>query len=161
MSEYTMSSILSSLKQRPSDVQYFTPLSGSSALTINVFTPDTATSTTSYVSGAQAGQFTSSNISAGVMAAAANGGVPLFRDLGITLVSSQRTFRGVQLLTSDGNGSTGWTSAAGGTPGVWKASAEGIRGSPSVTAIDNGFSVVFFETGASGLGIAQGLVRFG
>ena len=157
-----MSSILSSLKQRPSDVQYFTPLSGSAALTINVFTPDTATSTTPYVSGAAAGQFTSSNISAGVMAAAATStGIPLFRDLGITLVSSQRTFRGVQLLTSDGNGATGWTSSTGGTPGVWKASAEGIRGSPSVTAIANGFSVVYFETGANGLGIAQGLVRYG
>jgi hypothetical protein len=156
-----MSSILSSLKQRPSDSQYFTPLSGTSQLTVNVFTPDTATSTTSYVSGAQAGQFTSSNISAGVMSAAANGGVPIFRDLGITLVSSQRTFRGVQLLTSDGNGTTGWTSVTGGTPGVWKASPEGIRGSPSVTAIDNGFSVVYFETGANGLGIAQGLVRYG
>ena len=156
-----MSSILSSLKQRPSDSQYFTPLSGSNALTINVFTPDTATSTTSYVSGAAAGQFTSSNISAAVLLAAANGGVPLFRDLGITLVSSQRTFRGVQLLTSDASAGTGWTSTTPGTPGVWKASAEGIRGSPSVTAIDNGFSVVYFETGANGLGIAQGLVRYG
>ena len=156
-----MSSILSSLKQRPSDVQYFTPLSGSAALQVNVFTPDTATSTTSYVSGAAQGQFTSSNITAPIMALAANGGIPLFRDLGVTIVSSQRTFRGVQLLTSDGNGNTGWTSVTGGTPGVWQPSVEGIRGSPSVTAVANDFSVVYFETGASGLGIAQGLVRFG
>jgi len=156
-----MSSILSSLKQRPSDVQYFTPLSGSGALQVNVYTPDTATSTTSYVSGAAAGQFTSSNITAPIMALAANGGIPILRDLGVTIVSSQRTFRGVQLLTSDATGGTGWTSVTGGTPGVWQPSPEGIRGSPSVTAINNGFSVVYFETGASGLGIAQGLVRFG
>ena len=158
-----MSSILSSLKQRPSDVQYFTPLSGTAALQVNVYTPDTATSTTSYVSGAAAGQFTSSNISSAIMSAAAASGssIPLFRDLGITIVSSQRTFRGVQLLTSDASASTGWTSITPGTPGVWKASPEGIRGSPSTTAVANDFSVVYFETGANGLGIAQGLVRYG
>jgi hypothetical protein len=159
-----MTSILSSLKQRPSDVQYFTPLTGSAtSLNINIFTPDTQTSTTSYVSGAAQGSFTSSNITAAMLNNDASGpqGIPIFRDLGITILSSARTFRGVQLLTVDRNGSSGWTSSTGGTAGVWKASPEGITGSPSTTAADNGFSVVYFETGARGLGLAQGLVRYG
>ena len=81
--------------------------------------------------------------------------------MGITILSSARTFRGVQLLTVDRNGSSGWTTSNSNVSGVWKASAEGITGAPSTTAADNGFSVVYFETGARGLGIAQGLVRYG
>ena len=159
-----MTSILSSLKQRPSDVQYFTPLTGSAtSLNINIFTPDTQTTTTSYVSGAAQGYFTASNITAAMLSndASAAAGLPLFRDLGITILSSARTFRGVQLLTVDRNGSSGWTTSNSNVSGVWKASAEGITGAPSTTAADNGFSVVYFETGARGLGIAQGLVRYG
>jgi len=156
-----MSSILSSLKQRPSDVQYFTPLSGTAALQVNQFTPDTATSTTSYVSGAAQGSFGAVTISSAALVNAANGGIPILRDTGVTLVSSQRTFRGVQLLTVDANGGSGWSSTASGTPGVWKPSAEGITGNASTTAVANGFSTYYFETGANGLGIAQGLIRFG
>ena len=159
-----MSSILSSLKQRPSDVQYFTPLSGSAiALTLNQFTPDVLTTTTSYVSGAAAGQFAPVTISAAQLQGDASGapGIPIFRDLGITVVSSARTFRGVQLLAVDRNGSSGWTSTTA-TPGVWQASVEGVGGSPAVTnGAANGFKTYYFETGTSGLGIAQGLVRYG
>ena len=163
-----MSSILASLKQRPADSQYFTPLSGTSLLQLNVFTPNTNNSTTTYVSGAAAGFFTASNITAAELAKDSSGaagqypGVPLFRDMGITIVSSARTFRAVQLLQTDGLAAGGWTSTTSGTPGVWKASVEGILGVPATTSpAPTGLGVYYFETGARGLGIAQGLVRYG
>ena len=158
-----MSSILASIKQRPVDVQYFTPLSGTSSLTLNIFTPNTNNSTTSYVSGAAAGTFTASNITSGQLLLDSSGGVgvPLFRDMGITIVSSARTFRAVQLLQSDGIAAGGWTSSNS-TAGVWKASVEGILGSsPTSSPAPTGQGVFYFETGARGLGIAQGLVRYG
>ena len=163
-----MSSILASIKQRPVDVQYFTPLSGTSALQLNVFTPNTNNSTTSYVSGAAAGTFTASNITAAQLINDSSGsagqypGVPIFRDMGITIVSSARTFRAVQLLRTDGLAASGWTSTDANTPGVWQASTEGILGNPATTSpAPTGLGVYYFETGARGLGIAQGLVRYG
>ena len=156
-----MSSISRFLKQIPSDTQYFIPLNSSNQLNLKIFNADANASTTSYVSGAAAGNFTASNIPSGTLFYDASGTITLFRDMGKTIVSSGRTFRRVQLLTTDGNGSTGWTSAASGTPGVWEAGDEGVNGNPSTSGKDDGYRVYYFETGARGLGIAQGLIRYG
>ena len=159
-----MSSVTSFLKQIPSDSQYFIPINPTAAggLTLNIFRADAAASTTSYVSGAAAGNFTTSNIPASrfTYPTDASGTTALFRDMGKTIISSGRTFRRVQLLTLDINGQTGWTSSN--TAGVWEPSSGGVTGSPATsTIIDNGFGAFYFETGARGLGIAQGLVRYG
>jgi hypothetical protein len=160
-----MTSILSRTKQIPTDTPYFISLTANPQL--KVFNADPQTSTTSYVSGAAAGFFTSSNI-ASLTLGDASGTLNIFRDLGITIVSSGRTFRGVQLLALDGSGATGggggtgWTSTVSLTAGVWKPSNEGILGSVSASSsILSSFGVFYFETGARGLGIAQGLVRYG
>lgn len=158
-----MSSVLRFMKQIPTDTPYFISLAASQ--TLNVWTPDPAASTTSYVSGAAAGRFSTSVVSGLIGGANFDGsgqsGPILFRDMGKTIVSSGRTFRRVQLLTLDGNGNTGWTSTTAATPGVWEAGNEGVEGVPSTTGTDNGYRVYYFETGARGLGLAQGLVRYG
>lgn len=157
-----MSSISAHFKQVPIDTQYYVSLVGTTALNLNRFNKDAASSTTSYVSGAAAGNFTTSNTGTLVSAATANGGTSLFRDMGETIVSSGRTFRAVQLLVLDSTGTTGWTSVTSGTPGVWKAGNEGVVGtSTGVAGTTSDFGVFYFETGARGLGIAQGLVRYG
>jgi len=49
-----------------------------------------------------------------------------------------------------------------GTAGVWQAGNEGVTGNPNTAnAIDSSFGVFYFETGARGLGLAQGLIRYG
>ena len=158
-----MTSVLRFLKQTPVDTQYF--VAARTNMTLSYFTPDAAASTTSYVSGAAAGQFTSSNLSVvSPFAQDASGlsGPTLFRDMGKTIISSGRMFRRVQLLNLDGNGSTGWTSTAAGTPGVWQAGLEGVSGGiPTNSNADTAYNVFYFETGARGLGLAQGLIRFG
>jgi hypothetical protein len=157
-----MSSVTRFLKQIPSDSQYFIPLNPGAVggLNLNIFNADAAASTTSYVSGAAAGYFSRSNIPATQFTLDASGTTALFRDMGKTIISSGRTFRRVQLLTLDSNGQSGWTSSN--TAGVWEPSSEGITGSPATSSIiDNGFGAFYFETGARGLGIAQGLVRYG
>jgi hypothetical protein len=166
-----MSSISAQFKQIPVDSQYFVSLTGATALNLNVFTADAAASTTSYVSGAAAGSFSTSNTGA-LTAFDASGAAPLvlFRDMGVTIVSSGRTFRAVQLLKLDctaqatqaGAGSSGWTSSIANTPGVWKPSNEGVVGSASPNSLsESSFGVFYFETGARGLGLSQGLVRYG
>jgi len=159
-----MTSILSRTKQIPTDTPYFISLVANPQL--KVFNADAATSTTSYVSGAAAGNFTASNVP--LTLGDASGTINIFRDLGITIVSSGRTFRGVQLLALDGSGATGggggtgWTSTTSGTAGVWKPSNEGVLGSPAVSSsVLSSFGVFYFETGARGLGVAQSLVRYG
>ena len=155
-----MSSVLRFMKQVPVDTQYFISLV--SPITLQVWNPDAAASTTSYVSGAAAGRFTGVNVT--VQAAADGSGISgtgIFRDMGKTIVSSGRTFRRVQLLTLDQTGGTGWSSTTSGTPGVWQAGVEGVYGNPSATGTDDGYRVYYFETGARGLGIAQGLIRYG
>jgi hypothetical protein len=165
-----MSSISRFLKQIPSDTQYFIPLNTSNRVNLLLFNADANASTTSYVSGAAAGNFTASNIPAGTVFYDASGTITLFRDMGKTIVSSGRTFRRVQLLRLDaatasintGGGQSGWTSSNLGTPGVWQAGNEGVAGSPSAsTLIDSDFNNFYFETGARGLGVAQGLIRYG
>jgi len=165
-----MSSISRFLKQIPSDTQYFIPLNTSNQLNLHIFNADANASTTSYVSGAAAGNFTASNIPAGTVFYDASGTITLFRDMGKTILSSGRTFRRVQLLRLDaatadintGGGQSGWTSSTSGTAGVWQPSNNGIAGSPSSsTLIDSDFNNFYFETGARGLGIAQGLIRYG
>jgi hypothetical protein len=165
-----MSSIARFLKQIPSDSQYFIPLNLSGQLNLEVFNADANASTTSYVSGAAAGNFTASNIPSGVLAMDASGTITLFRDMGKTIVSSGRTFRRVQLLRLDalspaagaGGGGSGWTTSNTTTAGVWKPGNEGVAGSPSAsTLIDSDFQNFYFETGARGLGVAQGLIRYG
>jgi hypothetical protein len=162
-----MSSVLARTKQIPTDGQYFISiLPTTQPLPLLVLLEDPAASTTSYVSGALAGRFQTSNVTLSVPTDA-SGTLSIFRDMGQTLMSSGRTFRGVQLLALDGNKTTGaggygWTSAGTTNPGVWQPSNEGVTGNPVTTANTGGsFQTYFFETGARGLGIAQGLVRYG
>ena len=161
-----MSSVLRFLKQRPSDTQYFIALV--SPITLSLFNPDAAASTTSYVSGAAAGSFTQSNVAINVNTAGTNSSLSIFRDMGTTIVSSGRTFRRVQLLAVDVNGSSGWTSSNS-SAGVWSPTGltgvggGGVAGNagPNSGSPDSAFNVFYFETGAMGLGIAQGLIRYG
>ena len=165
-----MSSIQARFKQIPVDNQYFVSLRGDVSLNLNVFNEDAAAGTTSYVSGAAAGNFTTSNTGA-LNGFDQSGAAPLvlFRDMGVTILSSGRTFRAVQLLRQDctssgtqaGAGSSGWTSSNA-TAGVWKPSNEGVTGNVSTNSLQaSSFGVFFFETGARGLGLAQGLIRYG
>jgi hypothetical protein len=157
-----MSSVLRFLKQIPVDTQYF--VAARANITVQVFNQDAAASTTSYVSGAAAGNFTPVNLTvASPFTADVSGisGISLFRDMGKTVISSGRMFRRVQLLNLDGNGGTGWTSTTAGTPGVWQAGVEGVYGNPSTPGTDDGYNAYYFETGARGLGVAQGLIRYG
>ena len=157
-----MSSVLRFLKQTPVDTQYFISLA--STITLQVWNPDAAASTTSYVSGAAAGRFTGVNVTVQLPSADGSGisSIGIFRDMGKTVISSGRTFRRVQLLRLDGNGGSGWTSTTSGTPGVWEAGNNGVYGTPNTTGTaDSGYNVFYFETGARGLGIAQGLIRYG
>ena len=160
-----MSSVSRFLKQIPTDSQYFIPINTNQGLTLNIFHASATASTSSYVSGAAAGFFTSSNIPADTFTIDASGTLSLFRDMGKTILSSGRTFRRVQLLRLDGStatgtgGQSGWTST---TPGNWQASNNGVVGNPSASIlIDSDFGNFYFETGARGLGVAQGLVRYG
>jgi len=166
-----MSSVTRFLKQIPLDSQYFTPIGPQagdlSGINLVVFQKDAAASTNTYVSGAAAGKFISSNIPYENLILDASGQITLFRDMGKTIVSSGRTFRRVQLLRLDGvtatgaGGGSGWTSSNS-TQGVWKPGNEGVIGLPSAsTLIDSDFNNFYFETGARGLGVAQGLVRYG
>ena len=166
-----MSSISAYFKQIPVDGQYFVSLRQDVSLNLSVFNEDAAAGTTSYVSGAAQGNFTTSNTGA-LNGFDQSGAAPLvlFRDMGVTIVSSGRTFRAVQLLRQDctnavtqaGAGSSGWTSSTSGTAGVWKPSTEGISGNVSTNALQaSSFGVFYFESGARGLGLAQGLVRYG
>jgi len=167
-----MSSIAARFKQIPADSQYFVSLANTGVgMNLTVFNEDAAAGTTSYVSGAAAGNFTTSNTGS-LSAFDPSGAAPtvLFRDMGVSILSSGRSFRAVQLLKVDctnadtqaNAGSSGWTSVTSGTPGVWKASNEGVVGSASASAtVMSSFGVFYFETGARGLGLAQGLVRYG
>jgi len=171
-----MSSVTRFLKQIPTDGQYFIPIPTSNNLVaLSVFNQDAASATTSYVSGAAAGNFTTSNVSISAFVPSdpsgfndVSGGLFLFRDMGKTVVSSQRTFRRVQLLRLSGNLSTladttagSWSSITS-AAGVWQPSNNGVVGTPSnSTLIDSSFGCFYFETGARGLGIAQGLIRYG
>ena len=160
-----MSSVLRFLKQRPSDTQYFISLV--SPINLNMFNPDANASTTSYVSGAAPGYFYQSNVTLPSSGTAAASTLQIFRDMGVTIVSSGRTFRRVQLLQLDANGSSGWSTT--GSNGVW--SPTGVSGSggggvsgnagPNSGSPDSAFNCFYFETGAMGLGIAQGLIRYG
>ena len=150
-----MSSVSRFLKQMPNDNQYFIPINNGS-LNLNVFNADAVSSTATYVSGAAAGNFTTSNVTPAILDA--SGTLSLFRDMGKTLISSGRTFRRVQYLILNTNG---WTSSNT-TQGTWQASNEGINGALSPQELqDSSFGVFYFETGARGLGLAQGLVRYG
>ena len=168
-----MSSIQAYFKQIPSDSQYFVSLRQDVSLNLSYFVEDAAAGTTSYVSGAAQGTFVTSNTGA-LNGFDQSGATPLvlFRDMGVTILSSGRTFRAVQLLRQDatntsgapasGAGASGWTSSTSGTPGVWKPSNEGIQGNVATNSLAaSSFGVFYFETGARGLGLAQGLVRYG
>ena len=171
-----MTSVLRFIKQRPSDSQYFISLRAAPSL--NIFTADPQNPTLSYVSGAAAGRFSLSTVGGSSDADPSGTLLQIFRDMGVTIVSSLRTFRRVQLLTLDqgaavpaaGQGIE-WSSqgtpqgAVGSGTGVFVqgGSTEGVTGTqvaPSNYA-DSSFNVFYFETGANGLGIAQGLVRYG
>lgn len=156
-----MSSVLRFLKQRPSDTQYFIALV--SPITLNMFNPDANASTTSYVSGAAPGYFSQSNVAINTSAST----LSIFRDMGVTIVSSGRTFRRVQLLVQDLNGGSGWSTT--GSNGVWSPTGVSGSGGGGVSgnagsnsgSPDSAFNCFYFETGAMGLGLAQGLIRYG
>ena len=161
-----MSSVLRFLKQTPADTQYFISLTATQNLSL--WFPDAAASTTSYVSGAAAGYFSTSSVT--VTAGTSGSTLTIFRDMGATIVSSGRTFRRIQLLNLDTGVSTtnsAWssqgTAASPTTQGVWQPGVEGVNGNagPNSGSPDSAFSVFYFETGARGLGIAQGLIRYG
>ena len=168
-----MTSVLRFLKQRPSDSQYFISLVASPVL--SVFYADAAASTNTYVSGAAAGFFSSSTVNMSSDLSWNN--LQIFRDMGVTVVSSMRTFRRVQLLILDGgqNSTTSyaWSAQAASTQqatpgvpggGVWSGptSTEGVFGNiPASGTADSAFNVFYFETGANGLGIQQSLIRYG
>ena len=164
-----MSSVLRFLKQTPADTQYFIAISANPVLSL--WFPDAAASTTSYVSGAAAGYFSTSTCTVAALGTTSQQStLSLFRDMGATIVSSGRTFRRVQLLTLDqglNNTNSSWTSqgtaASPTTQGVWQPGVEGVNGNagPNSGSPDSAFSVFYFETGARGLGIAQGLIRYG
>jgi hypothetical protein len=165
-----MTSVLRFIKQRPSESQYFISLLANP--TLSVFVADAQNPTQTYVSGAAAGFFSSSvaTTASDVSNAAIN---VLFRDMGVTIVSSLRTFRRVQLLNLDlGQAAPGpnfqgveWSSQGGTGAGVFQqgASTEGVTGTQVVASsnADSSFNVFYFETGANGLGVAQGLIRYG
>ena len=168
-----MTSVLRFIKQRPSESQYFISLLANP--TLSVFVADAQNPTQSYVSGAAAGFFSSSvaTTASDVSNAAIN---VLFRDMGVTIVSSLRTFRRVQLLNLDlgavapgPNGQGVEWSGQGNSVvpgnGVFQqgASTEGVTGTQVVASsnADSSFNVFYFETGANGLGVAQGLIRYG
>lgn len=177
-----MTSVLRFLKQRPSDSQYFISLSA--VQNLNIFNQDANSSTQTYVSGAANGYFTLSTVVArsnAVLDSSTNTTL-LFRDMGVTIVSSMRTFRRVQLLTLDNGANTinvggaannglgvAWSSQ--GTAGatnpngvfVQGGSTEGVTGLQVAASsyADSSFCVFYFETGANGIGLAQGLIRYG
>ena len=181
-----MTSVLRFIKQRPSDSQYFISIASASP-TLNIFINDANSPTQSYVSGAAAGYFSTSTVGAAPTQVDPNA-IPaytqIFRDMGVTIVSSLRTFRRVQLLQLDQgaaviNATTGqvnnglgveW-SAQGNSqnPGVVGSdvftqgtSVEGVTGNQAInTYADSSFGVFYFETGANGIGLASPLVRFG
>jgi hypothetical protein len=158
-----MSSVLRFLKQTPVDSQYFISLNTTPVL--NLWIADAAASTTSYVSGAAAGYFSTSTVTLATTGSSTST-LSLFRDMGATIVSSGRTFRRVQLLSLDTGVSTtnsGWSSQGLTTAGVWQPSVEGVNGNagPNSGIPDSAFSVFYFETGARGLGLAAGLIRYG
>ena len=164
-----MSSVLRFLKQIPADSQYFIAISANPLL--SCFVADAAASTTSYVSGAAAGYFFTSTATVSALGTTSQQStLSLFRDMGTTIVSSGRTFRRVQLLVLDqglNSNNSGWSSQgtaynAANSQGVWQPSVGGVNGIPSTnSSTDSSFSVFYFETGAGGLGIAQGLIRYG
>lgn len=159
-----MSSVLRFLKQIPADSQYFISLFATP--TLSCFVADAAASTTSYVSGAAAGYFSSSTVTVTTTLGTGGSTLTIFRDMGATIVSSGRTFRRVQLLNLDNglnNTNSGWSSQGTTTAGVWQPSVGGVNGNagPASGSPDSAFSVFYFETGAGGLGVAQGLVRYG
>jgi hypothetical protein len=158
-----MSSVSRFMKQIPLNSQYYISLV--SAPTLNIFIGDPQSSTTSYVSGAAEGYFSTSTLSLtggpGLANPPGSNGTQIFRDMGKSVVSSGRTFRRIQLLTLDSNGGTGWTSTTAGTAGVWQPGREGVTGSPVVgSTADSAFNVFYFETGANGLGISAPLIRY-
>ena len=181
-----MTSVLRFIKQRPSDSQYFISIAGASP-TLNIFFSDANSPTQSYVSGAAAGYFSTSTVGAAPTQVGNGITTPytqIFRDMGVTIVSSLRTFRRVQLLqldqgnavinttTGQVNNGLGVEWSAQGNPqnpgvvgsGVFTqgTSVEGVTGNQSISPYaDTSFGVFYFETGANGLGLAQGLVRFG
>jgi hypothetical protein len=146
-----MSSVTRFLKQIPVDIPYFTCASGT---VFNIWVPNGNASVTPYVSGAAAGSFTTTTISAPTSGTTSTN--TLLRDMGKTIVSSGRTFRRVQVLTEDLTGSTAWTA---GPNGVWQASVEGVQlGSDAGDAL---YRCYYVEVGWRGVGTPQPVTRYG
>jgi len=150
-----MSSVTRFLKQIPTDTPYFYPLNAS--LNLNQFVPDAAASTTAYGSGQAPGTFSSTVVSCAVSNNGGASSLTLFRDMGVTIVSSGRTFRRIQQLGLTGGAATDFTSS-----GVWTNNSNfGVGGSTATAGVDNGYKVYYFEAGWDGQGLAAGLIRYG
>jgi hypothetical protein len=150
--KYKMSSVTRFLKQIPTDTPYFYPLNAT--LPLNQFIPDAASSTTAYGSGQAPGRFSTTTVTC---TTGTQSSLTLFRDMGVTIVSSGRTFRRIQQLGLTGGAATDFTSS-----GVWTNNSNfGVGGTTATAGVDNGYQVYYFETGWDGQGLAAGLIRYG
>lgn len=142
-----MSSVLRFSKQIPSDTPYFISLANS--ITFQLWVPDTMAPIMSYQSGQVAGHFQPSTITGLITTPTPT----LFRDMGKTIISSGRTFRRIQMLSSGGNQYI---------HGSYTPNNEGVIGSISAAPIqDSSYDCYYFETGARGQGFATPLIRYG
>lgn len=142
-----MTSNLRFSKQIPSDTPYFISLSNS--VTFQLWVPDSMAPLMTYQSGQVAGHFAPSTITG-----LTSGPSPvLFRDMGKTIVSSSRTFRRVQMLSSGGNEYLN---------SQYSANNEGVEGVIAAIPIeDSSYRCYYFETGARGQGYPTPLIRYG
>lgn len=150
--KYKMSSVTRFLKQIPTDTPYFYPLA--TTLPLNTFIPDAAASTTAYASGQAAGKFSTVNVTC---TTGLQSSLTLFRDMGVTIMSSGRTFRRIQQLGLTGGAASDSTSS-----GTWTNNSNfGVGGNTATSGQDNGYRVYYFEAGWDGQGLASGLIRYG
>jgi hypothetical protein len=142
-----MSSVLRFSKQIPSDSQYFISLANN--VTFQIWVPDSLAPLKTYQSGQVAGHFQPSTIT-GILTTSTP---TLFRDMGSVIVSSSRTFRRVQMLSSGGNEYLNNT---------FTPNNEGVIGTIAPSPIqDSSYRCYYFETGARGQGYATPLIRYG
>lgn len=163
-----MSSVCRFLKQIPADTPYFLPVpfvvvNGAIAVTLHTFVADGNASTSPQISGKVLGRFESASVSIpysapGGTSVPVPGASGLFRDMGKTIVSSGRTFRRVQLLTTDGDGSSQFNASG------YRISNNGVHGTVEANP-ETSYRCYYFETGAMGVGMVgsgvQTLMRYG
>lgn len=105
-----MTSLLSGLKQIPSNAGYYIPVGDCRLTFVQNNGTDAAPAFGQIIS-------TLSTAGAGVSSLIASAGAGVFRDMGKTLVASGRTYRKVQLLIGTADVSTGAVTATSGVGG--------------------------------------------